>query len=147
MFKSLKNLASGEFYRDLGLLLLRVGIGVSVLAFHHGYDNLVGGPEVWEKIGKGIVDLFGLNIPPLFPGVAVVVIVFLGTLLLILGALFRPVALLLALVAGLSAFQQLNPAAGLASLNWAAASHALEMTVVFLALFFTGAGRYRVSRW
>ncbi|MBR5998792.1 MAG: DoxX family protein [Deltaproteobacteria bacterium] len=147
MFKSLKNLASGEFYRDLGLLLLRVGIGVSVLAFHHGYDNLVGGPEVWEKIGKGIVDLFGLNIPPLFPGVAVVIIVFLGTLLLILGALFRPVVLLLALVAGLSAFQQLNPAAGLASLNWTAASHALEMTVVFLALFFTGAGRYRVSRW
>ena len=75
MFKSLKNLASGEFYRDLGLLLLRVGIGVSMIAFHHGYDNLVGGPEVWEKIGKGMVDLFGLNIPPLFPGVAIVVIV------------------------------------------------------------------------
>jgi putative oxidoreductase len=147
MFKSLKNLAFGEFCRDLGLLLLRVGIGVSVIMLHHGYDNLVGGPEVWEKIGKGIVDLFGVNIPPLFPGVAVAVIVFFGALLLILGALFRPVTLLLAVIAGLLAFQQLNPAAGMASLNWTAASHALEMTVIFLALFFTGAGRYRVSRW
>ena len=88
-----------------------------------------------------------MSIPPLFPGVAVAVIVFFGALLLILGALFRPVTLLLAVIAGLLAFQQLNPAAGMASLNWTAASHALEMTVIFLALFFTGAGRYRVSRW
>ena len=71
-----KNLAFGDLCREFGLLLLRLGIGVSVIALHHGYANLVGGPEVWEKIGKGMVDLFGVNIPPLFPGVAVAVIVF-----------------------------------------------------------------------
>ena len=35
---------------DVGLLVLRLGIGTSMLVFH-GYGKLSGGPEKWEKIG------------------------------------------------------------------------------------------------
>ena len=32
-------------YRDLGLLVMRVGLGLSFMA--HGWPKLVGGPETW----------------------------------------------------------------------------------------------------
>ena len=34
---------------DLGLLLLRVGIGIMFTI--HGYPKLIGGPEMWAKVG------------------------------------------------------------------------------------------------
>ena len=36
-------------YRDLGLLILRIGFGLS-LFWYHGYPKLVGGPATWERI-------------------------------------------------------------------------------------------------
>ncbi len=48
-----------------GLLLLRVGIGVSI--FFHGLPKMTGGPETWTAIG-GTMSNLGINFAPAFWG-------------------------------------------------------------------------------
>ncbi len=36
-------------HRDVGLLVLRVGMGVMFML--HGFPKLMGGPELWTRIG------------------------------------------------------------------------------------------------
>ena len=38
-------------YRDVGLLLVRVGLGITFM-FFHGSQKLFGGPEVWRSLGE-----------------------------------------------------------------------------------------------
>ena len=45
-------------YRDMGLLILRVGIGAMFMC--HGYPKIAGGPEVWTKVG-GALSALGVN--------------------------------------------------------------------------------------
>ena len=45
-----------ERYRDLGLLILRVGFGLSFFWFH-GYPKLMGGPEMWARIGDAVANV------------------------------------------------------------------------------------------
>ena len=40
-------------YRDLGLLILRLGFGAAFF-WYHGYPKLVGGPAMWERIGDAV---------------------------------------------------------------------------------------------
>ena len=35
--------------KDVGLLLIRLGIGFSIMAFH-GYDKIMGGPQLWAGV-------------------------------------------------------------------------------------------------
>ncbi len=42
--------------KDLGLLILRIGVGLSMMIFH-GFGKLKGGPELWEKIGGNMATL------------------------------------------------------------------------------------------
>jgi putative oxidoreductase len=39
-------------YRDVGLLLLRVGIGLSYMGY--GAPKLSGGPPIWEELGQAM---------------------------------------------------------------------------------------------
>ncbi len=60
-------------YRDAGLLILRIGIGIMFL--YHGAPKLIGGPEKWEKLLKSqplpqfpvsvydILNVFPVNLP------------------------------------------------------------------------------------
>ena len=43
-------------YRDLGLLILRVGFGLSFF-WYHGYPKLAGGPETWARIGDAVSNI------------------------------------------------------------------------------------------
>ena len=52
---------------DLGLLVLRVGIGI-MEAWVHGWPKLVGGPDRWKKLGAA-VELVGIHFAPTFWGV------------------------------------------------------------------------------
>ncbi|MEM9407677.1 MAG: DoxX family protein, partial [Acidobacteriota bacterium] len=51
---------------DLALLVLRLGFGVSMFAFH-GWGKISGGPELWERLG-GVMALFGISFAPVFWG-------------------------------------------------------------------------------
>ncbi|NNF07233.1 MAG: DoxX family protein [Candidatus Eisenbacteria bacterium] len=140
----LKGLLSGApLNRDLGLLILRVGIGLSMLILH-GWGKITGGPELWENVGGSMSNL-GLNFAPKFWGFLAAFAESVGSVLLILGLFFRPAALMLtftmlvAMVMHLSLPED-NPGSG-----WNAASHAMELMLVYLALFLMGSGKFALA--
>ena len=79
---------------DLGLLVLRLSIGLSMILFH-GWGKISGGPERWRRIG-GAMENFGIDFLPMFWGFMAGFTEFFGSVLIILGLFFRPAAALLA---------------------------------------------------
>ncbi len=125
---------------DFGLLLLRLGIGASMAVFH-GYGKITGGPDTWHAVGGGIAVL-GITFVPAFWGFMAAFAEFICSILLILGAVFRPATLLLAFTMFVAMLRHLNLPETNPSSGWAGASHAIEFMTVYLALFFTGPGRF-----
>jgi len=72
---------------DLGLLIMRLGLGGALLAFK-GLSNLAGGSDVWAQNGSFIFET-GLNLSPELVGLTFAIIETLGAIMLITGALFR----------------------------------------------------------
>jgi putative oxidoreductase len=125
---------------DFGLLLLRIGIGLSMLLFH-GYDKISGGPERWEAVG-GNMTVLGIAFIPVFWGFMAAFAEFVCSILLILGPLFRLAALLLAFNMFVAMLVHLNMSPERAAAGWSGASHAIELMTVYIALYFTGPGRF-----
>jgi putative oxidoreductase len=125
-------------YRELGLLLLRLGIGGMFL--YHGWPKLLGGPQKWAQLGTAM-RYAGVHAVPTFWGLAAALSEFGGGICLILGFCFRPACLLLAVTMGVAANMHLGKGEGLL-----AASHAIELGFLFLGLLLIGPGRYSVDR-
>jgi hypothetical protein len=73
-------------YRDAGLLLLRVGIGLSYIGY--GAPKLSGGSPMWEELGQAMRYL-GITFAPTAWGFLAAVSEFFGGLALVVGGLFR----------------------------------------------------------
>jgi len=125
--------------RDIGLLILRVVVGLAMFAFH-GLPKIMGGPELWEKIGQSMGNL-GIHFLPTFWGFAAAFTETAGAILLILGLWARPTSIFLALTMIIAAISHLAKGDGLS-----VASHAIELLAVFLAIYFTGPGKYSVDK-
>lgn len=133
-------------YRDLGLLIIRLGIGISMLAFH-GWGKITAGPERWTKLG-GEMAHFGIRFLPTFWGLMAALAESLGSVLLILGLLFRPAAGVLALTMLVAVVRHLNLPADAAGAGWSGASHALELLAVYLGFVLIGPGKYALGpKW
>jgi putative oxidoreductase len=123
---------------DLGLLLLRIGIGVMFTL--HGYPKLMGGPEQWTQVG-GAMKLVGLHFAPAFWGFMAAVAEAVGGQLLALGLFFRIacflllVTMLMAVLVHVSSGDDFN-----------AYSHALESAILFLSLLLIGPGRLSLDQ-
>jgi len=128
---------------DGGLLLLRVGFGLSMAGLH-GYGKLIGGPERWEGLGSQMQN-FGIDFVPVFWGFMAMSAEFFGSILLILGLFFRPAALMLAATMIVAAMRHLSLPEGAEGAGIKGAAHALEFLAVYLTLFFTGPGKYSLS--
>ncbi|MGI9533833.1 MAG: DoxX family protein [Thermodesulfobacteriota bacterium] len=131
-----------EINKDAGLLVIRVVIGLSLMVFH-GYSKIKGGPEVWTEVGNDI-GVLGIKFFPVFWGFMAGFAEFFCSFFLILGVLFRPATILLSFTMLVAVIVHLNlppesPAAG-----WSGASHALELLAVYVGLFFTGPGKYKL---
>ncbi len=124
-------------YADVGLLILRVGLGVMFL--FHGAPKILGGPAIWARIG-GAAGNFGLTFWPIFWGFMSGVAEFGGGLCLLSGLLFRPAMILLVINLAVAASSHFARGQGLAG-----ASHAIEDAVIFAGLFFIGPGRYSLK--
>jgi putative oxidoreductase len=122
---------------SLGLLLLRIGLGLTFMA--HGLPKLAGGPEGWVNLG-GAMAHWGLTFAPVFWGFAGAMAEFGGGLLLLLGLFFRPVCGMLVLTMATATLVHFKNGDDFSTL-----SHALEMGIVFVSLFFTGPGRYSLD--
>ena len=122
-------------YRDCGLVIIRVGIGIAFI--FHGWPKISGGPAFWKGLGTV------MPVPPAVVwGFLGAIIEFGGGILLVLGALTRVAALLL--------FLQMCVALFLVHLKhgdtFGTYSHALEDAFVFLGLVFLGPGKFSIDR-
>jgi putative oxidoreductase len=124
--------------KDIGLLLLRVGIGLSFI-FTHGGPKLVGGPDLWERVGHAMSN-YGITFLPIFWGTMAMLSEFAGGILVLLGLYTRSASAFMAftmLTAFIGNLSRLSP--------WGNVSHPFEMLAVFLCLIFFGAGKYSLN--
>jgi putative oxidoreductase len=126
-------------YHDLGLLLLRAGLGVMMIC--HGWPKLVAGPAGWEKLGEAMSHL-GITFLPMAWGFLAVVTETVGGAMFALGLFFRPAALLLAVTMSVATVMRFRVSGG-EFLEWAWPA---EMGIVFLAMLFVGPGRWSADR-
>lgn len=126
-------------YKDIGLLILRVGLGLSFLLLH-GYPKLAGGPEMWKAVGSAMANV-GIDAYPAFWGFMAGLAEALGGLFLLLGLFFRPTSIFLSFTMLVAALNHLAAGDGLSG-----ASHPLELMVVFIGLILIGPGKYSVDK-
>jgi putative oxidoreductase len=127
-------------YRDAGLLILRIGLGIAFLI--HGLPKLTGGPKVWKGVGTAMGNL-GIDQFPEVWGFLAAVTEGIGGVLLILGAFYRPVCLLLCFTMIVATCQL---TLGSDKPEYKLYSHPLKMAVVFFGLAFIGPGKFSVDK-
>lgn len=125
-------------YRNTGLLLLRIGVGIMFII--HGFPKLAGGPQGWEGLG-GSMKVIGIDFLPVFWGFMAAVTETFGGFLLIVGLFYRPACILLVFTMIIAALVHFGKGDGLQG-----ASHAIELGIVFFSLIFIGPGKYSVDK-
>lgn len=128
---------SNRWSVDLGLFVLRLGVGAMFLA--HGLPKLMGGPETWEKLG-GAMAFFGITFWPAAWGLMAALAEFLGGIALMTGFFVRPFAALMLVVMIVALRMHLR-----LGHDFNAWSHAAELGIVFLSLVILGSGRFRCT--
>ena len=124
---------------DAGLLIIRIVIGFSMAAFH-GWGK-ISNPERWAAIG-GNMELVGISFLPAFWGFMAGFAEFVCSILVILGVFFRPATTLLTLTMLLAMLRHLSLPADDPGSGLNGASHAMELCAIYIALWFTGPGKY-----
>lgn len=131
-------LASLGKYRNTGLLIMRVGLGVMFML--HGYPKLLGGPETWTGVGSAMKHI-GITFLPAVWGLLAAVTETFGGFLILIGLAFRPVCLLITFTMLVAATMHLQT-----SPDYMQASQAIEMGFVFFGLAFVGPGKYSIDK-
>lgn len=126
-------------YRDLGLLIMRLGLGVMFLL--HGLPKLTGGPSRWKALGGAMGNL-GIDFYPVVWGFLAAVTEGIGGVLLILGVFYRPTCVLLCFVMAVATVKHIH--AGDAFMG--TTSYPLELAFVFFGLAFVGPGRFSIDK-
>jgi putative oxidoreductase len=123
-------------FRDLGLLILRLGFGLTFV-WYHGLPKLAGGPDNWERTGRAVSHIgvtFGYEYWGLLAGLSEGI----GGLLFAAGLLFRPVCLAMLGVMTFATIEQFNR-------PMPVPEHALKNAFVFAGMFLVGPGRYTLG--
>ena len=105
----------------------------------HGYPKISGGPEAWEGLGRMGAGALGLSFGHMIFGLFAAVAEFVGGLCLILGVVFKPACLMMAIT--MMAATNMHIAKGD---DFGVFSHALEAAIVFLGLSLIGPGKFRL---
>jgi len=146
MLKVLSKLASARpIAADLGLLVVRVGIGTSMLTLH-GWSKIRGGPEFWSGLGTALEDL-GIHFAPTFWGFMAAFAEFGCSILIVVGLLFRFATAMLAFTMFVAVRVHLGLPADNDATGWSGAANALELFTVYVGLLLTGPGKYALGRW
>jgi len=124
-----------DSYRDIGLLILRIGFGLSFF-WYHGYPKLAGGPAMWERIGDAVANI-GITFAHPFWGLAAALSEGAGGLLFAAGLFFRPVCVAMLGVMAMATVEQFGR-------EMPQPEHALKNAFVLAGMFFVGPGRYTV---
>lgn len=124
-------------YRDIGLLILRIGIGTMFVI--HGCPKILGGPDKWEMIG-GAISVFGIKFIPTFWGFMAAFAEFGGGIFIIIGFIFRPFCILMLFTMIVAASMHIGN--GHPFVKY---SHAVESGILFLSMIFIGPGIYSID--
>ena len=124
---------------NLGLLILRVGIGV--LFFIFGWQKLAGGEVVWAGVG-GAMKFVGISAWPVFWGLLATIAEFAGGLLLIFGLFTRYAALSLVLTMIVAVILKVSLGGGLVEF-----SSPLTMLLVNTFFLLYGGGVYSADQY
>ena len=138
MVRPMAPFASLVKYHDVGLFILRVGVGIMFMT--HGIPKLARGSAGWERLGHTMA-LVGIDFAPAFWGLLAGLTETFGGLCLVLGLWTRAVCLPLAFTMVMAAVNHLTKGDGLGK-----ASHAIEACFVFVGLVFAGPGRYSLDK-
>lgn len=130
-------LRSLDKYRDLGLLILRIGIGIMFMG--HGLPKLLAGPEKWTMLGQAM-NALGIGFAPATWGFMAAAAEFFGGLLLVLGFFTRPACFFLLCTMVVASYMHISKGD-----SFVRYSHAVESGILFLSLFFIGPGRYSLD--
>ena len=125
-------------YQDIGLLILRVGIGMMFII--HGYPKITGGTLAWGSLGR-TMNIFGINAFPVFWGFLSAFAEFFGGIFLIAGLLFRPFCALMMLNMVVATSSHIYQGA-----NFVTLSHAMELAILFFCLVLIGPGKYKLGK-
>jgi len=123
-------------YKDFGLLIVRIGLGLTFILIH-GWPKLSGGAPKWEQMGSTMRH-FGITFAPVFWGFMDAFAEFFGGVSLLLGLFFRPMMLILAINMFVAFFGGIGG-------PWSGISYPLELFIVILGLFFIGPGKYSID--
>ena len=126
-------------YRDTGLLIMRIGLGIAFLL--HGLPKLVGGPKMWTGLGKSMGHL-GIDFLPTFWGFMAAFAEGIGGLLLILGLAYRPICLMLAFTMLVATLTLAAPKGR----DFKDYSHPLKLIFVFVGMACIGPGRFSIDK-
>ncbi len=126
-------------FRDFGLLLFRLGFGLS-FAFAWGWPKLAGGPAAWAKVG-GAMKLLHIGFAPAMWGFLAAFSECIGALFFAAGFLFRPASGLLCFTMAVATLVNLNGEGGLPK-AWQTIHYAL----LFFCFLFIGPGKYSVDK-
>ena len=130
-------LTNWDRHRELGILILRVGIGLMFV--FHGWPKISGGVETWVKLGMAM-KFMGIGFAPAFWGFMSAATEFFGGILIAVGLLTRPVAMVLTFNMLVAVILKFSTGAGLGG-----ASQAIEVGIVFLSLILIGPGKYSID--
>lgn len=122
----------------VALLIVRIGFGIIFML--HGWPKITGGVDTWSGIG-GAMAVTGLDFAPAFWGFMASLAEFGGGLLLVFGFLTRPVAALMLITMLVAVLMHSAQGDGLTTIL-----HPLKGLVVFIALLYSGAGKYSLDR-
>lgn len=124
-------------HRDLGILLLRLGIGLMFV--YHGWPKISGGVETWVNLGAAM-KFMGIGFAPSFWGFMSASAELFGGILIALGLLTRPIAMIMAFNMVVAVVLKFSTGAGMGG-----ASQAIEVGIVFLSLILIGPGKYSLD--
>lgn len=125
------------YYRNIGLLLLRFGLGVAFL--FHGYPKVFGGPEAWITYGSAMKYL-GIDAAPMFFGFLAGVTEFFGGIFLMAGLFYRPILVLLTITMLVAMITKIAEGAAYPEM-----AHPMKMAIVFASMILLGPGKYSID--
>lgn len=106
---------------------------------YHGWPKISGGAETWVKLGAAM-KFMGIGFTPVFWGFMSAATEFFGGILIALGLLTRPVAMIMAFNMVVAVVLKFSTGAGMGG-----ASQAIEVGIVFFSLILIGPGKYSLD--
>ena len=123
-------------YADLGMLIIRLGVGLGFIYFH-GWGKITGGPERWERLGSAMRHL-GIDFAHTFFGFMAALAETVCALFFAAGFLFTPMSWLLAFTMLVATYSHISTGEG-------SPGNSMKYLFLFFGISFISPGKYSID--